>query len=136
MTTQRTIVKRAAVPTAPSRWRTFRAPPLAYLALVLTLFFGLIGAAQAAGWWSTSGRASVDGTPVEVTGADPAEIKGWMTIGDVLSAYDVPRVELYARFGIPDDVPETAELKSLEDVAPDFSVTELRAWLTARSAAP
>ena len=59
-----------------------------------------------------------------------------MTIQDVLTAYHVPKADLYTRFGIPDDVPETAQLKSLEGVAPDFSVTELQAWLIERSSGP
>jgi hypothetical protein len=130
------MVKRTAIPTPPRRWRSVRVPPVVYAAIVLAVFLGVIGAAQAAGWWSTSGRTTADGAPVEVTRTDPTEIKGWMTIGEVLAAYDVPKAELHARYGIPDDVPETAQLKSLEAVAPDFSVTGLRAWLAEHSAAP
>ncbi|NTU82439.1 MAG: hypothetical protein HGA45_24215 [Chloroflexales bacterium] len=36
---------------------------------------------------------------------------------------------LYERFAIPDDVPPSTALKELEAVAPDFSVTDLRAWV-------
>jgi hypothetical protein len=132
----RTVVKRTAIPTPPRRWRSIRVSPITYMAVVLTIFLGVIGGAQTAGWWSTSGQTTSDGAPVQLTGTDPAEIKGWMTIGDVLTAYQVPRADLYARFAIPDSVPESAQLKSLEALAPDFSITELRAWLTERAAGP
>ena len=130
------LVKRAAIPTAPRRWHSIRVRPSLYVAVVLIVFLGVIGAAQTAGWWSTSGRTTGNGTPIRVTGADPAKIKGWMTISDVLSAYHVPKEVLYTRFAIPDTVPETAELKSIEDLAPTFSITDLRTWLAERSAGP
>lgn len=127
------VVKRSAIPTPPRRWRSIDVHPMAYLLLVLMVFFGVIITAQSMGWWSTSGRTSADGTPIQATGKDPAEIKGWMTVGEVLNAYNVPKEELYIRFGIPADVPETTQLKSLEDIAPNFSVIDLRAWLTERT---
>lgn len=132
----RPVVKRTAIPTPPRRWRSIRVPVTLYLAVVLAVFLGVIGAAQAAGWWSTSGRTTADGAAITVTGTGPAEVKGWMTIGDVLAAYNVPKAELYARYAIPDDVPETEQLKGLEELAPGFSVTDLRAWLAERGTAP
>ncbi|MDZ4720007.1 MAG: hypothetical protein SH847_16270 [Roseiflexaceae bacterium] len=130
------IAKRAAIPTAPQRWRSIQIRPLVYLATVLVVFLGVIGAAQATGWWSTTGRTTADGVRIQITGTNPTEIKGWMTISDVLTAYQVPKADLYTRFSIPNDVPETAQLKSLEGAAPDFSVTELQAWLVERSRGP
>lgn len=131
-----TVTKRAAIPTNDRQWRSLRVNPILYGLIVVTLFLGVIGAAQAAGLWSTSGRTAADGTPAEVTGADPVEVKGWMTIGDVLAAYQVPRAEFDQRFGIPSEVPDSAQLKELEEVAPDFSVTDLRVWLAERQATP
>lgn len=130
------IAKRAALPTKPRQWRSVHIRPSIYLAVVLVVFLGVIGSAQAAGWWSATGRTTTEGAKIQITGRDPAEIKGWMTIGDVLRAYQVPKADLYTRFAIPDDVSESAELKSLEEVAPDFSMTELREWLGARLAGP
>jgi preprotein translocase subunit Sec63 len=132
----RPIVKRTALPTMPRQWRSVHIRPSIYLAVVLVVFLGVIGAAQAAGWWSTTGRTTTDGVKIQITGTDPTEIKGWMTIGDVLTAYKVPKADLYTRFGIPSDVPESAQLKSLEGLAPDFSVTDLQAWVAERSAGP
>jgi hypothetical protein len=118
----------------PAR-RSYRVSGLAYAALVLLLFFGTIQISQQAGLWSVSGKYTPEGKPVQLTGADPAEVKGWMTIQAVLDAYQVDKDALYAEFAIPADVPASAALKELEETAPDFSVTALREWL-AQQAAP
>lgn len=120
--------------THPAR-RSFHVSGLAYAALVLLLFFGSIQLAQQAGLWSVSGKYTPEGKPVQLSGADPAEVKGWMTIQAVLDAYRVDKDVLYAEFNIPAEVPTSVALKELEEVAPAFSVTALRAWL-AEQAAP
>lgn len=129
MPAQPTVTKRTAIPTTPRRWKSLRISSWLYGLFALVLFMGVIGLAQAVGFWSTTGRTTSTGAPITVTGADPAEIKGWMTIGDILKAYKVSREALNTRFGIPADVPDSAALKDLEAVAPAFSVTELRVWL-------
>lgn len=115
--------------------RSLHVSGLAYAALVLVLFFGSIQVAQYAGLWSVSGKLAPDGGPVQLSGADPAEIKGWMSVQQVLDAYPVDQAALYARFGIPADVPASTPLKELEALAEGFSVTDLRAWV-AEQAAP
>jgi hypothetical protein len=115
--------------TAPRARRSLQVSGLAYAALTLVLFFGTIQIAQYVGLWSVSGKLTAAGAPVALTGADPAEIKGWMTIQQVLDAYPVEQAALYERFSIPTDTPPSTPLKELEDVAPDFSVTDLRAWV-------
>jgi hypothetical protein len=120
MTTQTTTVRAR---------RSLHVSGLAYAALTLVLFFGSIQVAQYAGLWSVSGKLTAEGKPVELTGADPAEVKGWMTIQQVLDAYPVDQAALYERFGIPVDTPPSTPLKDLESMAPDFSVTDLRTWI-------
>lgn len=119
--------------TIPAR-RSLRVSGLVYAALTLLLFFGTIQVAQYAGLWSVSGKLTTEGKPVELTGADPAEIKGWITIQQVLDAYPVEQAALYERFGIPADVPPSTPLKELEGVAESFSVTELRVWVAEQGA--
>ena len=104
--------------------------PFIYGALILVLFFGVIGAAKAAGVWSVSGRLTSSGEEVLPTGANPDEIKGWMTLDDVAKAYNVPVVEILAAFDLPADTPGTAQIKSLE--GDSFSTINLRTWLRAR----
>ena len=119
--------------TAPRTRRSLHVNGLAYAAVVLLLFFGTIQIAQLAGLWSVSGKLTTEGAPVQLSGADPAEVKGWMTIQAVLDAYHVDQAALYAQFHIPSETPVSTALKDLEAIAPDFSVTALRDWLTAQA---
>lgn len=104
--------------------------PFIYGVVVLALFFGVIGGAKAAGMWAVSGKLTGTGEKVQPTGANVDEIKGWMTLNDVSSAYQVPVAEILAAFALPADTPGTTQLKSLE--SPTFSVTNLREWLRTR----
>jgi hypothetical protein len=86
--------------------------------------------AKAAGVWSVSGKLTSTGEKVQPTGTNVDQIKGWMTLDDVSSAYQVPVAEIVAAFELPPDTPGTTQLKSLE--SPTFSVTNLRKWLIRR----
>jgi len=128
----KTIQKHAGAPTQPLRWRSIRVNLVVYAALVLVLFLGVIETAKLAGVWSTSGKLTASGEQVQITGTDPAEIKGWMTIDDVLTAYRVPKEQFYTQFQIPADLPAATPLKEIEPLVPDFSVTAVRDWLAMR----
>lgn len=104
--------------------------PFIYGALILVLFFGVIGGAKAAGVWSVSGKLTSSGEKALPTGTNPDEIKGWMTLDDVAKAYNVPVAEILARFNLPADTPGSAQIKSLE--SDTFSTTNLRTWLKER----
>lgn len=119
------------VPTS-RRWKSTSVNALAYAALGLVLFLGTIQIGQLTGIWATSGRPTATGQAVVVTGADPDEIKGWMTIQQVSDAYGVSIAEFDQKFDIPPSTPPTTALKDLEKVAPNFSVTEVRTWLSER----
>ena len=118
-------------PTRP-RWRSVSVHPVLYAILGLALFLGPIGVTQLTGDWQTSGRGAGGGRVTTLTGADPAEIKGWMTIQMVVEGYGVTPQELYAQFKIPASLPVTTELRSIEAEAPGFSVNVLRTWLAQR----
>lgn len=104
--------------------------PFLYGILILVLFFSLIGGAKAAGIWSVSGKLTASGEKLAPTGANPDEIKGWMTLADISAAYNVPVAEILAEFSLPADTPADAQVKTLESDA--FSPDNLRAWLKAR----
>jgi hypothetical protein len=106
--------------------------PFIYGLLVIVLFFGVIGGAKAAGIWSVSGKLTASGEKVAPTGANVDEIKGWMTLDDVSTAYAVPVAEILAAFDLPADTSGSAQLKTLESDA--FSVVNLRDWLRTRLA--
>ena len=103
-----------------------------YATLAPLLLFTPIWTAQATGFWTTSGRITGTGQVVVPTGSDPAEVRDWMTVDQIVDAYGVSRDELYARFDIPDETPSSTPLSSLEKVSDSFSVTALRGWLTER----
>lgn len=100
---------------------------------VLVVFLGTIEIFQAANFWSVSGRVDRFGDPVKATGQDVSEIKGWMKLGDVLKAYNLPADEAYARFNIPPSVSLTVELKQIHEQVPDFTVDDFRNWLAERT---
>lgn len=124
--------KATIVPTQPRRWKSLNVNLYLYGALAVLVFLGTIWAFQAGGVWSVSGKVTASGEKVQATGADPAEIKGWMRISDVLTAYNVPKAEFYARYKIPESVSVDAALKDIEANAPGFSVSDLRTWLAQR----
>jgi len=104
--------------------------PFVYGVLVIILFFGVLGGAKAAGIWSVSGKLNASGGKIAPTGASVDEIKGWMTLNDVTTAYNVPLAEILAAFDLPADTPGSAQLKTLESA--EFSVLNLRNWLRAQ----
>jgi hypothetical protein len=139
-------IPRSADP-APTRTRlrTKRVPAAAPLALSLLLLVAAVGAAQLAGFWSTSGRApgvaasSSTGEPAtekdtSSVPVSPEDVKGWMTLDQVVRAGfpGVTEASLRAQFAIPADVALATPLKDLEAVAPGFDVTALREWLASR----
>jgi hypothetical protein len=148
MSTPATLrIPRSADP-APTRTRlrTRRVPAAVPLALSLLLLVAVVGAAQLAGFWSTSGRTTGVAASSSTTGepatekdtssvpVSPEDVKGWMTLDQVVRAGfpGVTEAALRAQFAIPADVALTTPLKDLEAAAPGFEVTALREWLAAR----
>ena len=120
-----------ATPQRPaSRWRI---PPVAYGLIVIAVFAGVIGIGMASGTFQTSGKTTAGGERVAPQGETVAEIKGWMAVGDVATAWSVPLPELLAAFELPADTAPATALKDLESDL--FSVTALRDWLDARGSA-
>ena len=67
-------------------------------------------------------------------GAVPEDVKGWMTVQQVLDAFPVTKAALYEHFGIPADTPTDATLSSLKETGSltGFDVPTLRTWLGER----
>jgi hypothetical protein len=103
------------------RVNRFLMPIIVIVALLGTTFI-----AQAAGFWSTSGKTSID-----LNNMTAADIKGWMTLQQVMDGLQISQEELYAVGGIPGDVPPETALKELEGVVPDFEISTLREKLAA-----
>jgi hypothetical protein len=151
--TLRLPARSRAIPTS-NRLATRRVPAVAIPLLAVLLGGGVVVAAQATGHWSTTGRDAVataggggaavsDGTgPGSGTGtggdtsalpASPDDVKGWMTLQQVLDAAfpGVTEAGLRARFAIPATIGLGTPLKDLDGTVAGFDVATLRTWLAA-----
>ena len=87
--------------------------------------------ARVTGYWSTSGKFDGKGVPITATGRDTAEIKGWMTFGEVSKGYSVGLEAIADAFKLPrDQVTVDKALNKME--SGEFSVARLREWLGSR----
>lgn len=105
-----------------------------YYLLPVIVIVALLGAAitaNALGIWSTSGR-----TVTDVTSMTSEEIKGWMTLQQVIDGVGVEQADLYRLMGIPPEIAASTALKELEGVVPGFEVTVLRERLSAYLQSP
>ena len=104
-----------------------RVNPFFMPVIVIVILLGTVFAAQAAGLWSTSGRDTTD-----LAQMTPADLKGWMTLQQVMDGLNISQQELYALASIPASVPPTTALKDLEPLVPGFEVSALRDALEAK----
>jgi hypothetical protein len=95
---------------------TLTSKPLA--ALVAVILFGGIFFSSAMGWWQTeSTKQAAKITSGEFAGqADPADIRGSYTFGDVEKNFGVAPAVLAEAFGIQDSDPAAFAVKGLEEM--------------------
>jgi hypothetical protein len=110
-----------------------RINPHLFGALVLAVFLGTILAFQAVGFWSVSGKVSASGEAVQPSEDDLNTIKGWMTLEQITTTYNVSLEQILTQFELPPDTPASTAIKDLETET--FSVTELRLWLESQGEA-
>lgn len=108
--------------------------PFLYGVLALGVFMGIIISAQQFGFWSTSGKVGASGQAIQPSSTDVDTIKGWMTVEQVSTTFNVPVPEIVAAFNLPADTPLSTPLKDLE--SDRFSIPALRSWLELRHKAP
>ena len=108
-----------------------RIKPMIYGVLVLVVFFGIILGSKSLGIWSTSGKVSASGEQIQPSSGDVNTIKGWMTLEQITTTFDVPLADLLKQFDLPADTPATTAIKDLESDL--FSVTNLKTWLQSRT---
>jgi hypothetical protein len=107
-----------------------RVKPVYFGLFVVALFLGVIQAFKSGGVWSVSGKVSGSGDAVQPSAEDVNTIKGWMTLEQISTVYEVPLQELLAQFGLPADTPASTPIKDLESET--FEVSGLREWLASR----
>ena len=90
-------------------------------ALVAAILFGGIFFSSAMGWWQTeSTKEAAKITSGEFAGqANPADIRGSYTFGDVEKNFGVPPTVLAEAFGVKDSNPATFAVKGLEEMYAD-----------------
>jgi len=95
---------------------TLTSKPLA--AIVLTILFGGILFTTAMGWWQTeSTKEAATYTEGEFAGqANPADIRGSYTFGDVEKNFGIPSAVLAQAFGVADADPAAFPVKNLETI--------------------
>jgi hypothetical protein len=108
-----------------------RINPFLYAFLVLAVFLGVVYGFQAAGIWSVSGKVDAQGQAVLPEASDVSTIKGWMTLEQICTAYNVTLEEIIQTFNLPADTSPATAVKDLETET--FSVDSLRDWLVNRS---
>ena len=101
-----------------------------YGIIVLLVFFGIIIGFQQAGVWSTSGKVSGSGQQVQPSAGDVNSIKGWMTLDQVSTTFNIPVAEILSAFNLPAETPGTTALKDLE--SDTFDIPSLSTWLQKR----
>lgn len=137
-------------PTTP-RLRSAPIPIWAYALAIVALFTGSILVARDLGWFATTGRGATSlgasETPgssagqgseervAPTAGAVPEDVKGWMTLQQVLDAFPVTKAALYERFGIPAGTATDTTLSSLKEAGDltGFDIPILRTWLGEQS---
>lgn len=103
-----------------------RVNPFLVPVIVIAALLGSSLIAQAGGFWSTSGRTSVN-----MDNLTAVDLKGWMTLQQVMDGMKISKEQLYAAGNIPLDVSTSTALKDLEGIVPDFEVSTLREKLGA-----
>ncbi len=93
---------------------TLTSKPLAFI--VFILMFGGIGISSAFGWWQTeSTKEPAKYTEGEFAGeANPADIRGSYTFGDIANSFDVTPGILARAFQVTAASPESFAIKELE----------------------
>jgi len=104
-----------------------RVNPFLMPVILIISLLGVVFVAQAAGAWSVSGRTAVD-----VTKLTPADIKGWMTLQQVIDGIGITKADLYALVNIPAEIPTSTAIKDMEKLLPGFETSTLRDALTAK----
>lgn len=87
-----------------------------------------------AGVWSISGKVDTTGNAIQPSAADVNTIKGWMTLEQVSTTFNVPVADILSAFNLSADTPPSTAMKDLESET--FDITLLRAWLLERQTKP
>jgi hypothetical protein len=103
--------------------------------IIFVTIFGGIAFASAMGWWATeSSKVPVAFAEGEFAGqANPADIRGSYTFGDISNSFDVAPAVLAQAFGVHTDDPAAFAVKELEalyaDTGYEIGTTSIRLFV-------
>ena len=128
---------RHPVPTH-TRLRTRRLPVVMYVAALLLLPGLVVVGFISSGLWATTG-SSASAQPGEVSGeggtghaapADPADVKGSMTVQQVVDAFPpMTAAQFLTKLDAPLDTPTSTQLKTLVEGGNVIDMAGVRTWL-------
>jgi len=128
---------RRPVPTQ-TRLHTRRVPVAMYVIALLVIPSLVVFGFMAAGLWATTGTSvtaqastpSEDGGTGPAAPADPADVKGSMTVQQVVDAFPtITAVQVLTQFGAPLDTPTSTQLKDLVESSDGMDIPAVRVWL-------
>lgn len=82
--------------------------------LIIAFILGGISIAKATDNWQVSYKVNADGSEIELKGDDVGEIKGFMSIDDIIVAYGIDKDGLYEYIGFPNDLPTSTLVKDIK----------------------
>jgi hypothetical protein len=124
-----------------TRLRTRRIPVKMYVAALLLLPALVVVGFMSAGLWATDGKTvtsvtaqtgtgSGEGDGSAVAPAAPADVKGSMTLQQVVDAFPpVTAAQILAQFGAPPSTPTSTQLKDLVEGGNGMDIPGVRTWL-------
>lgn len=133
---------RRPVPTS-TRLHTRRVPVAMYVIALLVIPSLVVFGFMAAGLWATTGTSvtaqastpSEDGGTGPAAPADPADVKGSMTVQQVVDAFPtITAVQVLTQFGAPLDTPTSTQLKDLVESSDGMDLPAVRVWLVKQTA--
>ena len=134
---------RRPVPTH-TRLHTRRVPVAMYVAVLLLLPGLVVVGFMSAGLWATTGTsvtATQKGTPSGEGGANavapaaPADVKGSMTLQQVIDAFPtITAAQFLTQFGAPLNTPTSTQLKDLVENSNGMDLPAVRIWLAKQTA--
>lgn len=132
---------RRAVPTQ-TRLHTRRIPVAIYVAVSILVPTLMVVGFMSAGLWANpegssmsqgtdTGTHSGEGDGGAVAPASPADVKGSMTVQQVVDAFaPITAVQILAELDAPLDTPTSTQLKTLVQEGSSKDLPALRTWLT------
>jgi len=136
---------RHPVPTQ-TNLHTRRVPVVMYVLALLMIPSLVVFGFMTAGLWATTGTSVTTqvGTPAEDGGtdggapaapADPADVKGSMTVQQVVDAFPtITAVQILTQFSAPLDTPTSTQLKDLVESSEGMDIPAVRVWLVKQTA--